>query len=200
MGELLCPLPGAGLSGGCSPREAPGGSHGGGSSSGTLESAPAVAPGLSVCRAWGLPGGAADLLSSGQERPCCPGPSQPLPVPGGRSDPGLCPWCPVLLVCAVGFLSRAAQPPPRSCLEPPGAAPEARGARSSPFLLGGRCVAHWPGAQFLCQRPREPGGSTAPPGVLLQLPVSAFPTWGRFIKFPLLRSWAFLSWGLLPGS
>ncbi|CAD7682156.1 unnamed protein product [Nyctereutes procyonoides] len=35
---------------------------------------------LPVCRAWRLRGGAADLLSSGQERPCCPGPSRQEPL------------------------------------------------------------------------------------------------------------------------
>ena len=51
-------------------------------SSGNLYSAPSVTWEQSICRAWRLWGGAADLLSSGQERPCCPGPSRPLPVLG----------------------------------------------------------------------------------------------------------------------
>ena len=52
-------------------------------SSRALESAPAVTTELSVCMAWRLWGGPTDLLSSGQEGTCCPGPSWPLPVPGG---------------------------------------------------------------------------------------------------------------------
>ena len=44
---------------------------------------PAVTPELSVCRFWRLWGGSTDLLSSGQECPCCPGPSRPLPIQGG---------------------------------------------------------------------------------------------------------------------
>ena len=52
-------------------------------SSGNPDSALTVTAELSVCRAWRLRGGAADLLSSGQECPCCPGPSRPLPVSGG---------------------------------------------------------------------------------------------------------------------
>ena len=47
-----------------------------------LYSASPVTLEQSVCRAWRLWGRAADLLSSEQERPCCPGPSRPLPVPG----------------------------------------------------------------------------------------------------------------------
>ena len=93
--------------------------------SGALESAPSVAPELSVCRAWRLRGRAADLLSSGQERPCCPGPSRPLPVPGGRPDPGLCPGTQCSGACAVGFVL-----PPRSPLR--GAAPGSRRPRCSP--------------------------------------------------------------------
>ena len=69
--------------------------------SGALDSAPAVTTELSVCRAWRLRSRAADLLSSGQEHPCCPGPSWPLPVPGGGRilgcAPGpLCSWAALL--------------------------------------------------------------------------------------------------------
>ena len=78
---------------------------------GALDSAPAVTPELSVCRAWRLLRRDTDLLSVGQECPCCPGPSWPLPVPGGRPDPGLCPRSPGLQVCAVGFELPAAQSP-----------------------------------------------------------------------------------------
>ena len=83
MGELLCPLPGAGLSEGSLPCEALGGTTAVAvASPGNLYSAPTVTPEQSICRAWRLWGGTADLLSSGQERPCCPGPSGHLPVPG----------------------------------------------------------------------------------------------------------------------
>ena len=83
MGALLCPLPGAGLSADSLTHEAPGGTTPvSAASSGNLYSAPSVTWEQSICRAWRLWGGAADLLSSGQERPCCPGPSRPLPVSG----------------------------------------------------------------------------------------------------------------------
>ena len=51
-------------------------------SSGILYSAPSVTREQSICRSWRLWGWAADLLSSGQERPWCPRPSGPLSVPG----------------------------------------------------------------------------------------------------------------------
>ena len=66
-----------------------------------LYSASPVTLEQSVCRAWRLWGRAADLLISEQERPCCPGPSRPLPVPGeaeswavsrGAMLWGLCCW------------------------------------------------------------------------------------------------------------
>ena len=86
-----------------------------GGNSGNLDSAPAVTLGLSVCRAWGLRGGAADLLSSRQERPRCPGPSRSLPVLGEAGS-----WAvsqrPVLwgLRCWIRAPSEAA-PSARSC-------------------------------------------------------------------------------------
>ena len=70
-------------------------------SSGNLYSAPAVTQEQSFCRSWRLWGGSADLLSSGQERPCCPGPCGPLLVPGEAESwavprrpvlRGLCCW------------------------------------------------------------------------------------------------------------
>ena len=73
------------LSGGCLPRETPGGT--------TTVAGPGLEPwiqlpqylrsSLSAAGAWMLGGGSADLLSSRQEGPSCPGPSRPLPVPGG---------------------------------------------------------------------------------------------------------------------
>ena len=47
-----------------------------------LYSAPTVTLEQSICRAWRLWCRGADLLSSGQEHPCCPGLAGPLPVPG----------------------------------------------------------------------------------------------------------------------
>ena len=52
---------------------------------------------LSLCRAWRCQGGDADLLSYGQKRPSCCGPSRALPVPGGGQILGcvLAPCAPV---------------------------------------------------------------------------------------------------------
>ena len=161
LGGAALPLPGAGLSGGCLPREAAGGTA---PVAGQLWK-PGFSSGRnSVCRAWRLRGGAADLLSSGQERPCCPGPSRPLPVPGGGRILGCVPAPCAPEPALVDSRSRAAQPPPRSrrpspselLLEPrsplrteplplpeplraaPGAAqPPPRSRRPSPFSCSG---------------------------------------------------------------
>ena len=91
-------------------------------SSGALDSAPAENTGLSICRAWTLRSGTADLLSSGQERPCCPGPSWPLPVPGGGWILGC-----VLAPCAPGL---------HCWIRAPGsAAPSAQSCQLSPSEL-----------------------------------------------------------------
>ena len=99
-----------------------------GGSSGYLDSAPAVTPGLSVCRAWRPRGRAADLLSSWQECPCSPGPSRPLPVPGGGRILGC-----VLAPCAL------APAPLDSCSRPcsplHGAAPRDPLSCSSPAVF-----------------------------------------------------------------
>ena len=96
MGELLCPLPGAGLSAVSLPREAPGGTTPVAAvSTGNLYSAPAVTQEQSICRAWRLLGRAADLLSSEQERSCYPGPSVPPPVPAEAKSWAVS-WRPVL--------------------------------------------------------------------------------------------------------
>ena len=171
MGEPLSLLPGAGLterclsclpceatvrlSGGSLPCEAPGGTTPvAQASSGALESAPAVTPGLSVCRAWRLRGRAADLLSSGQEPPRCPGASRPLPVPGEVGSwavsrrpvlPGLRCW------------SRAPGGPAPSVeplSEPLRAAPGTR----SPLRVGGWCFNHCVLHETCCFQGR-PGGS-----------------------------------------
>ena len=81
-----------------------------------LDSAPTVTTEPSFCRAWWLQCGATDLLSSGQECPCCPGPSRPLPVPEGGQIlgwsrrpvlPGLCCW-----IHTPGCAATSAEPPP----------------------------------------------------------------------------------------
>ena len=116
MGELLCPLPGAGLSEGSLPCEALGGTTAMAvASPGNLYSAPTVTPEQSICRAWSLWGGAADLLSSGQEHLCCPGPSGPLPVPGEAKSWAVS-WRPVLwgLCCWIRAPGRPAISP-QSC-------------------------------------------------------------------------------------
>ena len=85
---------------------------------GNLYSAPTVTREQSICRSWRLWGGAADLLSSGQEHPCCPGPSGPLPVPGEAKSWDVS-WRPCSGACAVGFALLAVQPPlPRAAAQP----------------------------------------------------------------------------------
>ena len=113
MGELLCPLPGAGLSGGCLPCEAPGGTTTVAvASSGALDSAPAGTTELSVFRGLDAPG-AGPLICSARGRSV-------LAVLG---PPGLClsrgeagSWAVSRALCsracAVGFALPAAQPPP----------------------------------------------------------------------------------------
>ena len=115
----------------------------------------------SVCRAWRLRGGAADLLSSGQERPCCPGPSRPLPVPGEAGS-----WAvsrrPVLR--SLRWWIRA--PGPRSPLR--GAA-----ARAPPSCSWNRAA---PSARslFLCPSPSEllPGPRSPLRGAAARAPPS----------------------------
>ena len=124
MGELLCPLPGAGLSGGSLPCKDLGGTTPVTVATfGNLYSAPTVTREQSICRSWRLWGGAADLLSSGQEHPCCPGPSGPLPVPGEAKSWDVS-WRPVLwgLRCWIHAPVCAAASP-RSCRPAPLAAP-----------------------------------------------------------------------------
>ena len=86
---------------------------------GNLYSAPTVTREQSICRSWRLWGGAADLLSSGQEHPCCPGPSGPLPVPGEAKSWDVS-WRPVLwgLRCWIRAPGRAAASP-QSCRPAP---------------------------------------------------------------------------------
>ena len=110
----------------------------------------------SVCRAWRLRGGAADLLSSGQERPRCPGPSRPLPVPGGGQILGCVP-APCAPGPALDSCSRAAQPPPRSRRPSPSELLRVPPCALQP--LGSS--AHSPGRAGVCYCPREPEGIPA---------------------------------------
>ena len=61
-------------------------------------------------------GGPADLLSSRQERPCCPVSSWPLSVPGGGRILGCVPGALYSRACTVGF---TLQPRSRLSVEPP---------------------------------------------------------------------------------
>lgn len=125
---------------------------------------------FSVRRAWRLRGGAADLLSSGQERPRCPGPSRPLPVPGEAGS-----WAvsrrPVLRGLRCWIRAPAPQPPPRSRRPSPSEL-----LRSVPpcALQPLGSSAHSPGAQVSVSVPGSPRASP-PSWVLLQLPASPFP-------------------------
>ena len=150
MGELLCPLPGAGLSGGCLPREAPGGTTPvAAASSGNLYSAPAVTREQSICRAWRLRVGPLICSALGRSVLAVLGPPG-LCLSRGRPNPGLCPGALCSGACAVGFSLPATQPPlrraaaqaPLSCSWSP-AAPSAR----SLFLCPRRRRQAAPGAR-----------------------------------------------------
>ena len=132
LGELLSPLPGAGLSerclsclsseatvrltGGCLPCETSGGTAAVmAASSPALESAPAVTTKLPVRRGLDAPG--RGLTYSARTRLQVSSLSWallPPPVPGGRPDPGLCPQHPGLLGLRCWNCAPAAQPPPWS--------------------------------------------------------------------------------------
>ena len=116
MGELLCPCLVQGSVGVVYPVRPQEEQPQWRGSSGNLDSAPAGTPELSVCRAWRLRGGAADLLSWGRSVLAVLGPPG-LCLSRGRPDPGLCPGALCYGSCAVGFAL-----PPRSPLR--GAAPE----------------------------------------------------------------------------
>ena len=102
LGRAPLSLPGEALSGACLPRDTQGATIPVAAARfENLYSAPAITPEQSICRAWSLRCGAADLHPSGQVRPCCPVPSRPLPVPGkaeswavsrGLVLSGLCCW------------------------------------------------------------------------------------------------------------
>ena len=131
LGGAAVPLPGAGLSGGCLPREAPGGT------------APVVGPlwkpGFSprsssgALRLQGLeaPGGAADLLSWGRSVLAVLGPPG-LCLSRGRRDPGLCPGALCSGACAVGFALPPRSPLRGATVRAPRSCSGSRRARCSP--------------------------------------------------------------------
>ena len=152
VGGAAVPLPGAGLSGGCLPREAAGGTA---PVAGQLWK-PGFSSGRnSVCRAWRLRGGAADLLSWGRSVLAVLGPPG-LCLSWGRRDPGLCPGALCSEACAVGFAL-----PPRSPLR--GAAPEPLRAAPGPAVRAAalRELGALSWARSCCYCPREPEGIPA---------------------------------------
>ena len=164
------PPPGAGLSGGCLPREAAGGTA---PVAGQLWK-PGFSSGRnSVCRAWRLRGGAADLLSWGRSVLAVLGPPG-LCLSRGRRDPGLCPGALCSGACAVGFaLPVRAAPSAEPRLEPLRAAPGPAVRAAALRELGALSR-----AQLSVTVPGSPRASP-PSWVLLHLPTSPFPREGR---------------------
>ena len=174
MGELLCPCLVQGSVGVVYPVRPQEEQPQWRGSSGNLDSAPAGTPELSVCRAWRLRGGAADLLSWGRSVLAVLGP------------PGLClsrgeagSWAvsrrPVLRslrwwIRAPG----AAQPPPRSRPRAPRAAPVPPCALQP---LGSS--AHSPGRAVALFLSRGTRGHPRPPGSCSTSPRAPFPREGR---------------------
>ena len=190
MGELLCPCLVQGSVGVVYPVRPQEEQPRWRGSSGHLDSAPAGTPEVSVCRAWRLPGGAADLLSWGRSVLAVLGPPG-LCLSRGRLDPGLCPGAAVLRSLRCWIHAPAPQPPPRSHRpSPTELLPERRSPlRMEPLPLpeplraapGPPCAlqplgssAHSPGAQVSVSVPGSPRASP-PSWVLLQLPASPFP-------------------------
>ena len=150
------PLPGAGLGGGCLPREAAGGTA---PVAGQLWK-PGFSSGRnSVCRAWRLRGGAADLLSWGRSVLAVLGPPG-LCLSRGRPDPGLCPGALCSGACAGGFAlpgraAPSAEPPPEPLRAAPGPAVRAAALRELGALSPGCwCLLLSQGA---VGHPRPPG-------------------------------------------
>ena len=173
MGELLCPLPGAGFSRGCLSREAAGG---------TIPVAVAAQETriqlqqelLSLQGPGGSVGVAADLLSLGQEHPCCPGPSRPLPVPVGVRILGC-----VQAPCAPGsaLLDSCPWPGSRLSEEP---LPEPLPAALGPAM----CAAALQGARG--SHLRTPQVSVSVPGSLK----ASLPSWGPALTpYGCLSTW-----------
>ena len=181
MGELLCPLPGAGLSGGCLPREAAGGT------------APVAEPALEP---WSQPpqelrssrsagpggSGAGPLICSARGRSVLAVLGPPgLCLSRGRRDPGLCPGALCSGACAGGSAL-----PPRSHLR--GAA-----AQVPPSCSWNRAA---PSARslFFCPSPSEllPGPRSPLRGAAARAP-SAAP--GPAVRAAALRELGALSRG-----
>ena len=162
LGKLLSPLPGTGLSGSCLSCEAPAQSQAHGDtrrnnhSGGGQLSSPGVSSSsnhhsLPVHRGLTLRGrrrrSALLRATWGQERPRCPVPSRPLPVPGGVPDPGLCTPAPcapeLVLLDRLPGRSPLCAEPPSSCSGPAGCAlqPFRELGRGCGLLsLGRRCL------------------------------------------------------------
>ena len=177
VGGAAVPLPGAGLSGGCLPREAAGGTA---PVAGQLWK-PGFSSGRnSVCRAWRLRGGAADLLSWGRSVLAVLGPPG-LCLSRGRPDPGLCPGALCSGACAVGFAL-----PPRSPLR--GATPEplrAAPGTAQPPPPGASSSARAPPS---CSRGRAAPSAEPPPEPLRAAP-------GPAVRAAALRELGALSRG-----
>ena len=136
----------------------------------------------SVCRAWRLRGGAADLLSWGRSVLAVLGPPG-LCLSRGRRDPGLCPGAPCSGACAGGFAlpgraAPSAEPPP----EPLRAAP---GTAQPP-----------PRSLFLCPSPSEllPGPRSPLRGAAARAPRAAPVPPGPAVRAAALRELGALSW------
>ena len=137
----------------------------------------------SVCRAWRLRGGAADLLSWGRSVLAVLGPPG-LCLSRGRRDPGLCPGALCSGACAVGFAlpgraAPSAELPPEPLRAAPGTAqPPPHGASSSAR------------APPSCSRGRAAPSAEPPPEPLQLLRVPPGPA----VRAAALRELGALSW------
>ena len=137
----------------------------------------------SVCRAWRLRGGAADLLSWGRSVLAVLGPPG-LCLSRGRRDPGLCPGALCSGACAGGFAlpgraAPSAEPPPEPLRAAPGTAqPPPHGASSSAR------------APPSCSRGRAAPSAEPPPEPLQLLRVPPGPA----VRAAALRELGALSW------
>ena len=122
----------------------------------------------SVCRAWRLRGGAADLLSWGRSVLAVLGPPG-LCLSRGRLDPGLCPGA----LCSGPALVDSRSRPAAPSAEPPPEPPELLWVPPCALQPLGSS-AHSPGRAVAVTVPGSPRASP-PSWVLLQLPASPFP-------------------------
>ena len=188
----------------------------------SLESAPAVTTELSVCSSLDALGLGPLICSAWAawrlERRCCPGPSQPLRVPGGGRILGCVPTALCSGACAVGIAIPAAQPPPWSlcrsrfraapraaqplpswscCLSRLRSAPESSQVRCSPLgssALGCGALSLGRRCLLVSQGAR---GHPHPPGSCSNSLRAPFCS-GRLVQLLLLRDGAFLPWGHSP--